>query len=62
MSDEDQGFLILLLIVGVLGMLLGAGSALNDGMSAGRVIGHALMGFATGVAMILALIILAPKT
>jgi hypothetical protein len=58
MSDEDQGFFILLLIVGVLGMLLGAGSALNDGMSAGRVIGHALMGFATGVAMLLLLVVL----
>lgn len=57
MSYDDKCFFIFLLIVSMLGMLLGAGSALNDGMSSGRVIGHALMGFTTVVAMILLLVV-----
>jgi hypothetical protein len=62
MSDKDQGFLILLLIVGVLGMLFGAGYALEQGMSTGRVVGYALSGFATGAAILLVLFVLALNT
>jgi hypothetical protein len=39
MSDDDKGFLMLLIVLGVLGMFGGAGYALIEGMPPGQVIG-----------------------
>jgi hypothetical protein len=58
MSDDDKGFLMLLIVLGVLGMFGGAGYALIEGMPPGQVIGYALAGFAVGVAVLPVLLIL----
>jgi hypothetical protein len=62
MSDRDKAFLMIFIVAGMLGMLFGTGYALSEGMSTGRVIGHALSGFATGAAMLLVLVLMVLST